>query len=133
MINTAEALYQAIQQIPMPIRITLKRETFTPYINDIIGLATVRGNITYGKLKPNNTIEKIWIDNVGYMHETGEIERIGSRIKLETTKWETKKGDVRLVGPKLTSFPANTEWKIGKSITRLDKLTIKKVLKPDNY
>ena len=66
---------------------------------------------------------------MGYMHETGKIERIGSRIKLETTNWETKKGDVRLVGPKLTSFPANTEWRIGKTITRLDKLTIKKSTK----
>ena len=75
----------------MHIRITLKREIFTPYVNDIIGVATLRGKITYGKLKPNNTIEKVWIDNVGYMHETGETERIGSRIKLETTKWETKK------------------------------------------
>lgn len=66
---------------------------------------------------------------MGCMHETGDIERIGARIKLETTKWETKKRDVRLVVPKLTSFPANTEWKIGKTITRLEKLTIKKSTK----
>ena len=76
-LNTAEALYQAIKQIPMHIRITLKREKFTPYVNDIIGVVTRK--ITHGKLKEpnrrNDTIEKVWIYNVGCMLETGEIEK----------------------------------------------------------
>ena len=100
--------------------------------------AVVIGSLT---ISPNNaTGNFLTIDGTGVVRFRTPAEVLSdigvssplttkARIKLETTKWETKKGDIRLVGPKLTSFPANTEWKIGKTMTRLDKLTIKKSTK----
>lgn len=100
----------------------------TPKRGEIVALGKDNETPIYGTYINSSTnpkIKQVWVDRVGYPHDTGELVDIGDKDVLEVTIWRGKWGEHRIAGPKLAAFPANTQWKIGNEILELDKITIK--------
>ena len=99
---------------------------------DFIAISEEQEMPIYGiyRSKPRPRIDILWVDSVGYPHETDENKFICHKMIHKLTRWRpkelyrmTEKG--RIVGPQSVSFPANTEWKVGNEIYWLDDLSIK--------
>ena len=128
-IDKAIKIANIILQIPKEVKRALRVKEYIPSEDELIGIGRYGRNPSYGYYRPlpRPNIIKVWVDAVGYPHDTDEIMFIGNRTKYKLTLWTGKwPEDIRIVGPQATSFPANTEWKIGNTTTKLDRLTIKK-------
>ena len=114
-IDKADKMMEIVKQIPKHIIRKLKRnDDYRPKDDSIVGISSEGEEPIYGyySKQPRPKITKIWIDEVGYPHDTGEEEEIGNREIFRVTLWKGKwEGDVRIDGPVETSFPGNTKWK----------------------
>ncbi len=126
-ITKAEIIFNAIKNIPRDIKKRARMRIHVPITEEIIALGKDNDEIEYGYYSktPAPRIRKIWIDSSGYPHDTGEFKPIGTKTILEVEIWRSKWRENRIMGPKLTAFPANTEWKIGNDLVKLDRLSIK--------
>ena len=128
-----DEIISIIAQIPAEIKQLLRiTRNYEPYEGEYIAISNEQEMPVYGVYhsKPRPRIEVLWVDSVGYPHETNENMFIHTKMIHKLTRWrpkehyrDTEKG--RIVGPQSVSFPANTEWKVGKEIYWLDDLSIK--------
>jgi len=126
-ITKADLIFSAIESVPRDIKKRARLRDYVPKVEEIIALGKDNDEIEYGYYieVPAPSIRKIWIDSSGYPHDTGVLKPTGNKTILEVEMWRSKWKENRIMGPKLTAFPANTEWKIGNEFVKLDRLTIK--------
>ena len=132
-ISRVDEILAIIAQIPAEIQQLLRiTENYKPSEGEYIAISDEQEMPVYGiyRSKPRPRIDVLWIDSVGYPHETNENIFIHTKMIHKLTRWRpkelyrmTEKG--RIVGPQSVSFPANTEWKVGNEIYWLDDLSIK--------
>ena len=119
-----DEILSIIAQIPADILQLLQiTENYEPYDGEYIAISNEQEMPVYGvyRSRPRPRIEKLWVDTVGYPHETGNNMFIHTRMIHKLTRWRPKelyrnKESARIVGPQSVSFPANTEWLVGKEI-----------------
>ena len=133
MLSRVDEILNIIRQIPAEIQQLLRiTENYEPCEGEYIAISEEQEEPIYGIYRrlPRPRIDVLWIDTVGYPHETSSNVFILHRMIHKLTRWRPKelyrnKESARIVGPQSVSFPANTEWLVGKEVLWLDDLSIK--------
>ena len=91
--------------------------------------------VIYGKyIHASQSYEIQWVDAIGSPHPTGRYDQFRGYETFAVSWWAPYKTlqeegrrteDIRLRGPKATTFPLTQGWKVDSEAVELDDMTIK--------
>ena len=145
--NMCDAIQTLVRNIPHRVRrAVITEHPLQHKVHDVVAVIRPDRPVFYAKYINRNRLIRLWVDATGSPHDTGVIVKPSPAWDvLPVTTWsfggakerddgrDTSVKDVRIVGPRATSFPANSFWLLHDSPAPVQQMHIHVLTRAPQY